>query len=68
MDKIAHLPGIIIQGRYDMICPPKHAWLLHKAWPESELFLIRDAGHASSEPGIIDGLIRATQRFAKKLA
>ena len=67
MHKIAHIPSIIVQGRYDMICPTKQAWNLHKAWPGSELILIRDAGHSSSEPGIMDALIRATQTFAKQL-
>jgi proline iminopeptidase len=68
MDKIADIPGIIVQGRYDMICPATSAWQLHKAWPNSQLQLIRDAGHASSEMGIVDALIKATQAFARKLA
>jgi proline iminopeptidase len=54
MGKIAHLPGVIIHGRYDVICPLDNAWELHQAWPNSELQVIRDAGHAASEPGITD--------------
>jgi len=64
MDKIKHIPGIIVQGRYDIVTPMKSAWDLHKAWPEARLDIIDDAGHAASEPGIIDALIRATNNFA----
>jgi proline iminopeptidase len=64
--KLKDIPGIIIQGRYDMACPPATAWELHKAWPQSELHLVEGAGHAFSEPGILDRLIRATDRFAGK--
>ncbi|MBI1363170.1 MAG: prolyl aminopeptidase [Proteobacteria bacterium] len=53
MDKIAHLPGHIVHGRYDMICPMSAAWKLHKAWPASQLHIIPDAGHSQWEPGII---------------
>lgn len=60
------IPGVIVHGRYDMPCPAKNAWALHKAWPGSELFLIEGAGHAYSEPGILDRLIRATDTFAGK--
>lgn len=66
MEKIAHIPGIIVHGRYDMICSLNNAWDLHKAWPESELHIVRDAGHSASEPGIIDALIRATDEYSKK--
>lgn len=62
---IRKIPGIIIQGRYDMICPMEAAWDLHKAWPEAELEIIKDAGHAASEPGITDALIRASEAIAK---
>lgn len=62
--KLEQIPGIIVQGRYDVICPPQTAWELHKAWPNSELTIIADAGHAVTEPGILDQLIRATDRFA----
>ena len=62
--KIAHLPGVIVQGRYDVVCPAASAWALHKQWPKAELKLIGDAGHSISEPGIIDALVDATDRFA----
>ncbi len=58
-----HIPGVIVQGRYDIICPMTSAWDLHKAWPEAELHVIPDAGHSITEPGIIDRLIEATDRF-----
>lgn len=58
------IPGVIVHGRYDMPCPARHAWALHKAWPEAEFHLVEGAGHAYSEPGILDRLIRATDRFA----
>lgn len=59
------IPGAIIHGRYDMPCPARNAWELHKAWPEAEFHLIEGAGHAYSEPGILDQLIRATDRFGR---
>jgi len=65
--KLADIPGIIVHGRYDVICPLDNAYLLHKAWPNSELNIIREAGHASREPGIVDALIRATNDMAKEL-
>ena len=58
------IPGTIVHGRYDMPCPARFAWALHKAWPEADFHLIEGAGHAWSEPGILDQLIRATDRFA----
>ena len=58
------IPGVIVHGRYDMPCPARFAWSLHKAWPDAEFHLIEGAGHAYSEPGILDRLIRATDRFA----
>lgn len=64
---IRKIPGIIIQGRYDMVCPMQSAWELHKAWPEAEFEVIRDAGHAASEPGIADALIRATDYLGQTL-
>lgn len=67
MSKIAHLPGIIVHGRYDMVCPLDNAFALHQHWPGSELQIIRDAGHAASEPGIADALVRATQTMARQL-
>lgn len=64
--KLAGIPGVIVQGRYDMACPPATAWELHKAWPQAEFHLIENAGHAYSEPGILDRLIRATDKFGGK--
>ncbi len=64
VDRIRHIPGVIVQGRYDICTPVQSAWELHRAWPEAEFHLIPDAGHASSEPGIVDALVRATDRFA----
>jgi len=65
MDKIAHIPGFIVQGRYDMICPPKSAWDLAKAWPKSDLRMIRNSGHAMSEPGISAELVRIMDLIAE---
>lgn len=62
--KIADIPGVIIHGRYDMPCPMRYAWALHKAWPKAEFCLVEGAGHASNEPGILDRLIYATDKFA----
>lgn len=64
--RIAHIPGIIVHGRYDMPCPLRYAWELHKAWPASVLNIVEGAGHSLAEPGILDRLIRATDRFAGK--
>jgi proline iminopeptidase len=65
-DKLAGIPGIIIHGRYDMICTLDNAVSLHNVWPDSQLNIIRDAGHASSEPSIADALVRATRDMAKR--
>jgi len=65
--KLKGIPGVIAHGRYDMPCPAKNAWALHKAWPESEFYLVEGAGHAYSEPGILDRLIYATDKFAGKV-
>jgi len=67
MPRIAHIPGVIIHGRYDMVCPLDNAWALHQAWPGSELQIIRDAGHAASEASICDALVRATDQIARQL-
>ncbi len=63
--KLRSIPGTIIQGRYDMACPTRTAHELHKAWPEADYHLIEGAGHAFSEPGILDRLIRATDGYAR---
>ena len=62
---IADIPGIIVQGRHDICTPPASAWALKKVWPKADLWIVDDAGHAASEPGIVDGLVRATDHFAK---
>lgn len=64
--KIRHIPGVIVQGRYDVVTPMKTAWDLHTAWPEAELVMVGDSGHAASEPGIVDALVRATNNFADR--
>ncbi len=64
VDRIRHLPGVIVQGRYDVVCPMITAWELHQVWLEAEFIVIADAGHSVSEPGIKDALIRAGDRFA----
>jgi len=64
--RLRGIPGTIVHGRYDMPCPARYAYALHKAWPEADFHLIEGAGHAYSEPGILDRLIRATDRFAGK--
>lgn len=64
--KLKDIPGTIVHGRYDMPCPARYAWALHKAWPKADFHLIEGAGHAYSEPGILDQLIRATDKYAGK--
>lgn len=63
MDQIAHLPGVIVHGRYDVVCPVANAWELHAAWPGSELHIVSDAGHAMAEPGTTHHLLEATDRL-----
>lgn len=62
--KIAHLPIVIVQGRYDIVCPAESAWNLKRVLPNAELVIVPDAGHAAMEPGTLDALVRATDRFA----
>lgn len=62
-DRLRGIPGVIIHGRYDLVCPLEQAWLLHEAWPESQLRVIADAGHSASEPGIAAALVLATDQF-----
>jgi len=68
MYKISHIPGIIVHGRYDMICPAEQAFEVHELWQECQLHIVRDAGHSQQEPGIVDNLIKATREFALKYA
>jgi len=62
--RLKGIPGVIVQGRYDIATPPTTAWDLHRAWPEAEFHLVEDAGHAATEPGIAHHLVEATDRFA----
>lgn len=63
---LADIPGVIVQGRYDMVTPPRTAWELSKTWPGVQLNFVADAGHAAGEPGTVDGLVRATDMFARR--
>ena len=65
--KLADIPGVIVHGRYDMVCPVDQACELQKAWPQAKLEIIRDAGHASSQPSILDALVNATDELAQRL-
>ena len=62
--RLRSIPGVIVQGRYDVVCPTKTAWELHQAWPEAEFILVPNAGHSATEVGIIDALVQASDRFA----
>ena len=64
--RIRHLPGVIVQGRYDVVCPMETAWALHRRWPEARLVVVPDAGHAAFEPGIAAALIEATDAFRSR--
>ena len=64
--RLSGIPGVIVHGRYDVVCPLDNAWALHQAWPDSEIRIAIPAGHAASEPGIVDALITATQSFADR--
>jgi len=64
MHKIRHIPGVIIHGRYDIVCPVIQAWDLHKAWPESDLHIIPDSGHSIFEEGIKNKILEYTDRFS----
>jgi proline iminopeptidase len=64
VDRIRNIPAVIVQGRYDVVCPAVSAWELSQAWPEAELRIVPDAGHAAFEPGNIHELIMATDTFA----
>lgn len=64
IDRLRHIPGFIVHGRYDVVCPLVSAWELHRAWPEAEFVVVSDAGHSMNEPGIRHALLDATDRFA----
>jgi len=64
--RIRNIPAVIVQGRYDVVCPAQSAWDLHRAWPEADLRFVDDAGHSAFEPGILHELVAATDRFADR--
>jgi proline iminopeptidase len=64
--KIRHIPAVIVQGRYDVVCPARSAWALHRAWPEADLKISSDAGHSAFEPANTRALVEATDRFASR--
>ncbi|HMX28579.1 MAG TPA: prolyl aminopeptidase, partial [Blastocatellia bacterium] len=66
VDKIRHIPAVIVQGRYDVVCPIMSAWALHRAWPEAEFIIVGDAGHSALEAGITSALVDATDRFRQQ--
>ncbi len=66
-DRLAEIDGVIVQGRYDVVCPMESAWALHQAWPQAALKIIGDAGHAASEKGITQALVEATTSMGRKL-
>lgn len=64
-DRLSDIPGVIVHGRYDVVCPLDNAYALNKAWPRSVLQIVRDAGHSASESGIISALVTATNTIAR---
>jgi proline iminopeptidase len=66
--RLAGIPGIVVHGRYDMVCPIDQAQALCRAWPDAEFDIIGEAGHSATEPGITDALVRATDTMARRLA
>ncbi len=65
VERIRKIPAVLVQGRYDMVCPAESAWALHRAWPEANFVLVEAAGHSPGEPGILNELILATERFKR---
>jgi len=63
--RLQHIPAVIVQGRYDVVCPLRSAWDLHRAWPEATLVIVPDAGHSAFEPGIVHELVTATDNFSR---
>ncbi|MGI9308822.1 MAG: prolyl aminopeptidase [Gammaproteobacteria bacterium] len=64
IDRIRSIPAVIVQGRYDVVCPAKTAWDLHRVWPEADFRMVPDAGHSAFESGIVHELVSATDRLA----
>jgi proline iminopeptidase len=67
-ERLREIPGVIVHGRYDVVCPVEQAFALRQAWPQAHLEVIADAGHSATEPGIVAALVRATDEFAERLA
>ena len=65
IDAIVSIPGFVVHGRYNAVAPLEHAWALDQAWNASQLYIVRDAGHSDKEPGMIDALIRVSNKIAK---
>jgi proline iminopeptidase len=68
VSRIRHIPAVIVQGRYDIVCPMRSAWDLHLRWPEADFRIVPDAGHSALEPGNTHELVSATDRFARAKA
>lgn len=66
VDKIRHIPTVIVQGRYDVVCPMESAWALHRAFPEADFRVVADAGHSAHEPGTVHELVTATETFSRR--
>jgi len=66
VQKLRGIPGVIVQGRFDVVTPMDSAWALKTAWPEAKFDLVWDAGHASTEPGIVDALVRASDQVLER--
>jgi proline iminopeptidase len=64
--RLRDIPGVIVHGRYDVVCPLEQAWALHDAWPQAHLRVIADAGHSATEPGIVAALVTATSEFGSR--
>ncbi len=64
VERIRRIPAVIVQGRYDVVCPMTTAWDLHRVWPEAQFRVVPDSGHSAFEAGMTDELVRATDRFA----
>ena len=64
VERIRHIPAVIVQGRYDVVCPPTSAWDLHRAWPEADFIMTPDSGHSAFEPPNSRALVAATDRFS----
>jgi len=62
-DRLRDIPGVIVHGRYDVVCPVNNAWDLHQAWPKADLEICGSSGHSAFEPEIASALVRATDRF-----